>query len=72
MKLVLIDNGYTTLRLPRVHWASLSRVCWFAAQESPDKEAAFWSLLGGLFHACAVAGFAQWHLGPAEAAVLAE
>ena len=143
MKPVMIDNGYTTLRLPLTHWASLSRACWFASeegldpdldhwrtlatlfhccatagppagrlappaivrpelayltwqadtitlklsarqcaslaraccfagQESPDKEAALWSLLGGLFHACAVAGFAQWHMRPGEAAVLAE
>ncbi len=48
------------------------QACWFAGQESPDKEADLWCLLTTLFHLCAVTGFAEWQLGPASAALLAE
>ncbi len=60
------------LKLSAGHCVSLARICEFAGRESPDKEASLWVLLAGLFHACAVAGFAQWGQEPVEATVLAE
>ena len=65
-------NDIVTLELSARQCASLAKACWFAGQNSPDKDADRWLTLAALFQACAIAGFGQWQMGPAELAELAE
>ncbi len=56
------ENGYTTLEFSPFQCASLARACYFASEQSYDPDIELWRTSAGLFHACAVAGYAQWHM----------
>ena len=65
------ENGYVTIELSPFQCASLAKACHFASEQSCEPEIDFWRTLAALFHACTVAGFAQWHLsGPDLEALL--
>lgn len=57
------ENGYVTIELSPFQCASLAKACYFASEYSYDPDNEAWRTLATLFHACTIAGFAQWHLG---------
>ena len=60
--IVNFENGYLTIELSPFQCASLARACHFASEYSYDADIEVWRTLAALFHACTIAGFAQWHL----------
>jgi hypothetical protein len=65
------ENGYVTIELSPFQCATLAKACYFASEQSCEAEIDFWRTLAALFHACCVAGFAQWHMsGPDLEALL--
>jgi hypothetical protein len=65
------ENGYVTIELSPLQCADIAEACHFASEYSFDKKIDAWRTLAALFHACTVAGFAQWHLsGPDLEALL--
>ena len=71
MTIQKIKNGYVTIELSPFQCANIAEACYFASEYSFDEKVDTWRTLAALFHACTVAGFAQWHLsGPELEALL--
>lgn len=72
MKPILnFENGYVIIELSPFQCADIATACHFASKYSFDEKIDTWRTLATLFHACTVAGFAQWHLsGPDLEALL--
>ena len=72
MKSILdFENGFVTIELSPFQCADIAEACHFASEYSFDEKIDAWRTLAALFHACTVAGFAQWHLsGPELEALL--
>ena len=66
------ENGYVTIELSPFQCATLSKACYFASEQSCDTEIDFWRTLAALFHACTVAGFAQWQMSKPDLEALFE
>ena len=56
------ENGYVTIELSPFQCADIAAACHFASETSFDEKIDAWRTLAALFHACTIAGFAQWHL----------
>jgi hypothetical protein len=50
----------------------MAKACRFASDKSFSSDIDHWRSLAAIFHACAIAGFAQWHMGPLDIATLDE
>ena len=71
MTIQKFENGYVTIELSPFQCADIATACHFASEYSFDEKIDVWRTLAALFHACAIAGFAQWHLsGPDLEALL--
>ena len=66
------ENGYVTIELSPFQCATLAKACYFASEESCDADIEIWRTLAALFHACCVAGYAQWHMSGPDLEVLFE
>jgi hypothetical protein len=66
------ENGYVTIELSPFQCATLAKACYFASEESCDADIEIWRTLAALFHACSVAGFAQWHMTSSDLETLLE
>jgi hypothetical protein len=66
------ENGYVTIELSPFQCANLAKACQFASEQSCEAEIEFWRTLADLFHACTVAGFAQWHMSSPDLEALFE
>ncbi len=66
MKPLSIREGHITLRLSPSQCAMIARACRFAGEETFGGEVEVWRTMGTLFQACAIAGFAQWHMGAGD------
>lgn len=64
MKTVYIRSGEITIRLSPAQCAILAKICHQAYSTTFSGEIDEWRTFETLFHACAVAGFAQQHLCP--------
>ena len=63
MKPILnFENGYVTIELSPFQCANIAEACHFASEYSFDEKVDAWRTLAALFHACTIAGFAQWHM----------
>ncbi len=63
MKPILdFENGYVTIELSPFQCATLAKACYFASEGSCEAEIELWRTLAALFHACCVAGYAQWQM----------
>lgn len=51
-----------TIELSPFQCADIAEACHFAGEYSFDEKVDAWRTLAALFHACTVAGFAQWHM----------
>ena len=56
------ENGYVTIELSPFQCANIAEACHFASEYSFDEKIDAWRTLADLFHACTIAGFAQWHM----------
>ncbi len=65
-----LENGYVTLELSPLQCATLAKACYFASEQSYEAEIDFWRTLAALFHACSLAGYAQWQMSDADLAAL--
>jgi hypothetical protein len=72
MSIQKFENGYVTIELSPFQCASLAKACYFASEQSCDAEIDFWRTLAALFHACSVAGFAQWQMSSPDLEALFE
>ncbi|NIP25104.1 MAG: hypothetical protein GWN55_02265 [Phycisphaerae bacterium] len=72
MKAMLnVENGYVTIKLSPFQCATLAKACLLANEQSFDSDIEVCRTLAALFHACTIAGYAQWHLsGPDLEALL--
>ena len=71
MTIQKFENGYVTIELSPFQCADIAEACHFASEYSFDEKMDAWRTLAALFHACTIAGFAQWHLsGPGLEALL--
>lgn len=66
MQPIDIQNGCVNLCLTPSQCASLAKACQFASRHAFSNEIDQWHTFAALFHACAVAGFAQWHMCPTD------
>jgi hypothetical protein len=66
------ENGYVTIELSPFQCATLAKACYFASEQSCEAEIDFWRTLAALFHACSVAGFAQWQMSNPDLEALLE
>ncbi len=66
MKALSIEDGNVTIQLSAYQCASLARACCFASDRSVSGDIEFWRTLAALFQACAIAGYAQWHMCPCD------
>ena len=62
MAIQKFENGYVTIELSPFQCANLAKACHFASEQSCDAEIELWRTLADLFHACTIAGYAQWHM----------
>ena len=60
------ENGYVTIELSPCQCADIAAACHFASEYSFEEKVDAWRTLAALFHACTVAGFAQWHLSGSD------
>lgn len=67
MQLIEIKDGCVILRLTPLQCASLAKACQCANHHTFSDEIDHWRTFAGLSYACAVASFAQWHMGPVDA-----
>lgn len=72
MKAFSIRNGYITIQLSAAQCATLAKACRFASEETLSEDIDHWRTLAALFHACAIAGYAQWQMCPLDMAALDE
>ncbi len=70
MKAFSIRNGYITIQLSAAQCATLAKACRFASEETLSEDIDHWRTLAALFHACAIAGYAQWQMCPLDMAAL--
>ena len=56
------ENGYITIELSPFQCATLAKACHFASEKGCEAEIDAWRTLADLFHACTVAGYAQWQM----------
>lgn len=70
MKALCIRNGYITIQLSAAQCATLAKACRFASEETLSEDIDHWRTLAALFHACAIAGYAQWQMRPLDMAAL--
>jgi hypothetical protein len=70
--MLTFDDGYVTIQLSLFQCATLAKACYFASEGSCEAEIELWRTLAALFHACCVAGYAQWHLSSPDLEVLLE
>ena len=66
------ENGYVIIELSPFQCASLAKACHFASEHSYDVDIDFWRTLAALFHACTIAGFAQWQMSSPDLEALLE
>ena len=62
MKTLNIENGYVTIQLSAAQCTTLAKACQFASEETLCENLDHWRTFAVLFHACAIAGYAQWHM----------
>lgn len=62
------ENGYVTIEFSPFQCADLAEACRFASEYSFNEKIDTWRTFADLFHACTVAGFAQWHLSDPDLA----
>ena len=62
MSIQKFEDGYVTIEFSPFQCANLARACYFASEESLDEYIEVWRTLADLFHACTIAGYAQWHM----------
>ncbi len=67
MQMIDIKDGCLILCLTPPQCASLAKACQFAGHHTLSDEIDHWRTFAALFHAGAVAGFAQWHMCPVDA-----
>lgn len=67
-----IENGYVTLELSPGQCAALAKACYLVSEQSCETELDLWRTFAALFHACTIAGYAQWHLPGPEFETLLE
>lgn len=72
MSIQKFENGYVTIEFSPFQCATLAKACYFASEQSCDAEIDFWRTLAALFHACSVAGFAQWQMSSPDLEALFE
>lgn len=60
------ENGFVTIELSPFQCANIAEACHFASETSFDEKVDAWRTLAALFHACTIAGFAQWHLSGSD------
>lgn len=72
MKTLNIENGYITIQLSAAQCATLAKACRLASEETLNAEIDHWRTLAVLFHACAIAGYAQWQMCPLDIVALDE
>ena len=72
MKTLCIKNGYVTIQLSAAQCAILAKACRFASEETLTDDIDHWRTFAVLFHACAIAGYAQWQMCPLDIADLDE
>jgi hypothetical protein len=68
VQLIDIKDGCVILHLTPPQCASLAKACQFAGHHTFSDEIDYWRTFAALFYACAMAGFAQWHMHPVDAA----
>lgn len=66
------ENGYLTIELSPFQCANLAKACHFASEQSCNAEIEFWRTLAALFHACTIAGYAQWQMSSPDLEALLE
>lgn len=72
MKTLNVENGYVTIQLSAAQCATLAKACRFASEETLSEDIDHWRTMAALFHACAIAGYAQWHTCPLDIAAVDE
>ena len=72
MKMLNTENGYITIQLSAAQCATLAKACRFASEETLCEDIDHWRTMTVLFHACAIAGYAQWQMYPLDVAALDE
>lgn len=70
MKTLNIKNGYITIQLSAAQCATIAKACYFASNETLSDDIDYWRTLAALFHACAIAGYAQWQMCPLDITAL--
>ena len=70
MKTLNIENGYVTIQLSAGQCATLAKACKFASEETLCENLDHWRTFAALFHACTIAGYAQWHMCPSDVEAL--
>jgi len=70
--MLTIENGYVTIELSPFQCANLAKACHLASEQSCEAEIELWRTLAALFHACTVAGYAQWHMSDPDLEALRE
>lgn len=70
MKMLSIKNGYVTLQLSAAQCAALAKACQVAGEETLSQDIDHWRTLALLFHACAIASYAQWQMCSCDIAAL--
>lgn len=70
MQLIDVKDGCIILHLTPPQCASLAKACHYAGHHTLSDEIDHWRTFAALFHACAVAGFAQWHMTPVDASAV--
>lgn len=66
------ENGYVTIELSPFQCASLAKACYIASEQSYEAEIDLWRTLAALFHACTVAGCAQWQMSKPDLEAMLE
>ena len=72
MKTLNVENGYVTIRLSAAQCVTLAKACRFASEETLCENIDHWRTMAVLFHACAIASYAQWQMCPLDVAALNE
>lgn len=72
MTIQKFENGYVTIELSPFQCANLAKACHFASEQSCEADIEFWRTLADLFHACTIAGYAQWHMSSPDLEALLE